>query len=158
MEELYNSGEVLNDGSEDAKSDEYVDPEEVTGEYETDDVLPKGDASESTGIDYESLIAEDVETLKSEFPELRGINDITDLNNPIRYAALRDLGLSAVEAYLATAKRKPQDTRSHLRSAHGRNAGAPNIMMSQYELRIARELFPGMNDSEIQRLYKKVTK
>ena len=110
------------------------------------------------GVDYEALIESDLDTLRAEFPELKGIKDITDLNNPLRYAALRDLGLSPEEAYLATAKRRAQDTRAHLRSAHGKNAGASIGMMSQHELSAARDLFPGLSDAEIQRLYKKVTK
>ena len=89
---------------------------------------------------------------------MKNKTSITELNNPLRYAALRDLGLSPIEAYMATAKRRTQDTRSHLKSAHGRSAAAPAGMMSQYELASARELFPGMSDADLQRLYKKVTK
>ena len=109
-------------------------------------------------VDYEALIANDVMQLKAEFPELGSISDITDLNNPLRYAALRDMGLTPAEAYLATAKRVSRDTRAHLRSAHGRNAAASSTVMSHIELATARELFPGKSDAELQRLYKKVTK
>lgn len=109
-------------------------------------------------VDYEALIESDLNTLRAEFPELGDIKQITDLNNPLRYAALRDLGLTPEEAYLATAKRRSQDTRAHLRSAHGRNASTPLGMMSQHELSVARELFPDISDADIQRLYKKVTK
>ena len=136
---------------------------EVTEETEAvEDIASEGaetptdDAHEE--IDYEALIASDVSTLKTEFPELRGIKDITDLENPLRYAALRDLGLTPEEAYLATSKRRVQDTRAHLRSAHGRSAAASVGMMSQHELATARDLFPGLSDSEIQRLYKRVSK
>lgn len=120
-----------------------------------DDTAP---AEEMPHVDYEALIKEDVTALKAEFPELGGINDILDLNNPLRYAALRDLGLSPAEAYLATAKRVNKDTRAHLRSAHGRNASSAINMMSAHELAAARELFPGKNDAELQRLYKRVSK
>jgi len=142
---------------EDAKSEQIPSDEESA-----DDVSLGKDAAEdveySTQIDYEALIESDLAELKAEFPELKSIGDITELNNPLRYAALRDLGLSPAEAYLATAKRRSQDTRSHLKSAHGRSASAPTGMMSQYELATARELFPGMSDADLQRLYKKVTK
>lgn len=114
--------------------------------------------SEADTVDYESLIAEDLALLRSEFPELKNVSDITELNNPLRYAALRDLGLSPTEAYLATAKRPSQDTRAHLKSAHGRSMTPPVNMMTQSELATARELFPGMNDAQIQQLYKRVTK
>ena len=142
---------------EDAKSEKIPSDEESA-----DDVSLGKDAAEdveySTQIDYEALIESDLAELKAEFPELKSIGDITELNNPLRYAALRDLGLSPAEAYMATAKRRSQDTRSHLKSAHGRSASAPTGMMSQYELATARELFPGMSDADLQRLYKKVTK
>ena len=138
----------------DAKSEEIT---EINSE--ADDTTPKTEITETGNCtDYEAVIASDIATLKAEFPELKDITEITELNNPLRYAALRDLGLSPVEAYMATARRRTQDTRSHLRSAHGRSAATPTSMMTQYELATARELFPGLNDSDLQRLYKKVTK
>lgn len=134
--------------------------EEITEiNSEGDNTPNEAEISETdNGTDYEAIIASDLVTLRAEFPELKDITEITELNNPLRYAALRDLGLSPVEAYMATARRRTQDTRSHLRSAHGRSAAAPTSMMTQYELATARELFPGLNDSDLQRLYKKVTK
>lgn len=110
------------------------------------------------GIDYGALMESDVAELREEFPELNGIKNITQLNNPLRYAALRDLGLSPAEAYLATARRHKGDTRSHLKSAHGRNAARSTSGMSYVELTMARDLFPGKNDAELERLYKRVTK
>jgi hypothetical protein len=96
--------------------------------------------------------------LRLEFPELSEIEDITELDDPLRYAALRDLGLSPREAYLATAKReRSYDTRTHLRSAVPKFAGLPRGAMPEGELLRARELFEGLSDSEIRKLYKKVT-
>lgn len=143
--------------TEDTKSDatDEATAEEMSTKEETPVPVEKTAEEE---IDYEALIASDVQALKSEFPELRGIKDVTDLDNPLRYAALRDLGLTPAEAYLATAKRRVQDNRAHLRSAHGRNAALSIGMMSQHELAAARDLFPGLSDSEIQRLYKRVSK
>ena len=133
------------------------------GEELTEEVVAEAEASAPTEektpeVDYAALVESDVASLKEEFPELASIRDITELDNPLRYAALRDLGLSPAEAYLATAKRKSQDTRAHLRSAHGRSAGVNATMMSQLELAVARDLFPSLNDAELQRLYKRVTK
>lgn len=150
MTDINDIGEGVVQDTEDAKSD--VVEEALTQESEA--VEPENPDQ----IDYEALIASDVSTLKSEFPELRDLKDITELNNPLRYAALRDLGLTPEEAYLATAKRPVQDTRGHLRSAHGRNAAVSVNMMSQHELAAARDLFPNLSDSEIQRLYKRVSK
>ena len=70
---------------------------------------------ESEEIDYAALAKEDVKILSEEFSELEGLSDITELENPLRYAALRDLGLTPTEAYLATTRRKRErDNRAHL--------------------------------------------
>ena len=155
MDALYDINENIAAEDEDTKSEVIPDTD---NENDVTDADAEAEVKNTEAIDYEALIASDIDALKAEFPELKGINDITDLNNPLRYAALRDLGLSPAEAYMATAKRRTQDTRAHLRSAHGKNAATAMGMMSQYELATARELFPGMSDSELQRLYKKVTK
>lgn len=114
------------------------------------------DTASDNAVDYAALIEEDIATLKGEFPELASLGSITELNDPIRYAALRDLGLSAEEAYLATAKRVKRDNRAHLTTAYGKNATPPTSTMSQRELSEARELFGNLSDLEIQRLYKRV--
>lgn len=155
MESVHNGMEDEIGNVEDAKSDEIQKaeiPELFTDEQEE----PTADISEE--VDYEELMREDILTLKSEFSELASINDITELDNPLRYAALRDLGLTPAEAYKATARTRRADTRSHLMSARGRSAASPVSMMSQSELAAARDLFPNKSDSELQRLYKRVTK
>ena len=153
MTELTNENEALEIATEPEVEDTAVEGTEAdiaAGEESADYA--------QTEPDYEAIVKEDIAALKAEFPELGGINDITDLNNPLRYAALRDLGLSPAEAYLATAKRIKTDTRAHLKSAHGRSAAPAGSSMSYAELATARELFPGKNDSELARLYKRVTK
>ena len=107
-------------------------------------------------VDYAALIVEDVKELKREFYELSGLSDITELENPLRYAELRDLGLSPREAYLATRKRH-SDNRSHLRSIHNVKSTHQNTM-SDSEMAHARELFGDISDAEIRKLYKRVTK
>ena len=114
------------------------------------------DTASDNGVDYAAMIEEDIATLKGEFPELASLGSITELDNPIRYAALRDLGLSAEEAYLATTKRVKRDNRAHLTTAYGKSATSPSSMMTQRELSEARELFGNLSDLEIQRLYKRV--
>lgn len=153
----YESEEVTNSTHE-SEAPELAEMDATTGAEAGTDKYADERGDDGEAIDYESLIASDVATLKAEFPELSGITDITDLNNPLRYAALRDLGLTPTEAYLATAKRVTKDTRSHLKSAHGRTASASASSMSYLELAAARELFPGKNDMELQRLYKRVSK
>lgn len=104
------------------------------------------------------LLAEDVEELKREFAELSELGDITELSNPTRYAALRDLGLTPREAYLATAPARRQDNRSHLRGSPSVNVGRKKSTMTLREWNIARALFEDLDDGEIEKLYRKVTK
>ena len=113
--------------------------------------------ADETSIDYAAIAEEDLRILKEEFPELYGASDITELDDPLRYAALRDLGLSPREAYLATAKPKRRDSRSHLISV-GSVRASRGTVMTDAELCAAREIFSDIPDSEIRRLYKRVTK
>ena len=116
-------------------------------------------AIEEGDIDYESLMMEDLAELKREFSELDSIENITELSNPLRYAALRDLGLSPREAYLATSPRKTAtDNRAHLSSAVGRTTSRPKTAIPPAQLRLARELFSDLSDAEINALYRRVTK
>ena len=113
--------------------------------------------SEVTTTDYAELAKSDAEYLREHFAELSDIKDISELENPIRYAALRDLGLTPEEAYLATAKRRRQDNRAHLYTSVPRHTASPTSGISERELIEARELFPGTSDAQIRKLYKKVT-
>ena len=120
-----------------------------------------GEGVRTPDIDYEALAREDLEVLRGEFSDLEGVSSLAELDNPVRYGELRDLGLSPREAYLATAmpkreKARPYDNRSHLRSSVPKSHGGRVDTMSVGELREARELFEGMSDAEIVRLYKKV--
>ena len=109
--------------------------------------------------DYAALAVSDMQELIAIFPHLKGKQSVSELENPLRYAALRDLGLTPREAYLATAQPTvAYDNRSHLRSAVPIGAGALGQSMSTRELEEARELFSGLSDRDIQKLYKRVTK
>ena len=100
----------------------------------------------------------ELDAIKAEFPELSSA-DVEELCDTKRFAELIALGLTAREAYLATAKvrRAVSDNRAHLSSAVPRGAKSPIGKMSASELRAARELFAGASDKEIMRLYKRVT-
>ncbi len=106
----------------------------------------------------DEILEGDIEFLREEFPALSGISYITELPNPTRYAALRDLGLTPREAYLATAPEKKPDNRSHLVGGVPHAAKAPVSSMTRREWNIARALFEDMSDYEIEKLYKKVTR
>lgn len=117
-----------------------------------------GDSSEAPEVDYAEVMASDLKELLREFPELRGIESLTDIKNPLRYAALRDMGLTPTEAYLAARGKSRHDTRSHLTGGIPKPAGIQGGSMPRSELEGARELFFGMSDSEIQSLWRRVTK
>ena len=121
------------------------------------DENPPVEKNEGEVVDYETLMKEDIAELKSEFSELYGVRDISELDNPLRYAALRDLGLTPKEAYLATRKTRREDNRSHLYSSAAIRASREGSI-PESELNAARELFSDMSDGEIRKLYKKVTK
>lgn len=142
--------ETLAEDMADVTPEETPDSEvKASTESDGEDTLPEA-------IDYDEIIRNDVRELRSRFPELSGIEDITDLENPIRYAELRDLGLSPREAYLATSERRQRpDTRRHLSSAVPKRAAMP-AGLSQNELSEARELFSGLSDAELNRLARRV--
>ncbi len=108
---------------------------------------------------YEELAAADLAELKSAFPELRSLPSIAALPKAHRFAQLRELGLCAKEAYLATGRLlSPRDNRSHLCSAVPKGAGTGMGSMKPSELSAARELFSSLSDADIQRLFRRVTK
>ena len=123
---------------------------------ETPEQMPTDEAEHDGEIDYERLMAEDAERLRAIFPELRNLNSIADLGCAMRYAALRDLGLSCEEAYLAARGRvTKRNNRTHLSAAVTASAEGRGTI-PRGELRVAREIFPDLTDSELQRLYSRV--
>ena len=107
------------------------------------------DAADSD-TDYSS----DLELLKSSFPALAEIESIGELESPHEYARFRSLGLTPKEALLATGqslKPPPQRRPTSPIATRGRSERIPD-----YYLRMAREIFHGLSDREIQVLYKKV--
>ncbi len=150
MEESILTDEVLPDNNGQAS----IPYEEETAD---DAAEPQDLSPEAPELQPQDLSG-DLDALKAEFPELQYLDDIAKLKNPTRYAALRDLGLSAKEAYLATSEiRAQRDNRAHLGGSVPRAAGAPASAMSARELREARALFGNISDSELLRLYKRVT-
>ena len=130
---------------------------ETSTENTSDDARDLSDTS-ADAPDYALIVESDLNELRARFSELRGIRYITELEDPLRYATLRDLGLTPAEAYLATTERRLHtDNRSHLSSAVPRGAGGPTGSMSRTELERARDLFPGLGDAELHSLYKKVS-
>ena len=131
-----------------------------------EEMLPKEEADQSQREleellpDYEKMAAEDLALLQSRFPLCRSMTHITEMQNPLRYAELRDLGLSPEEAYIATnyprLLAREKDNRSHLHSAVPK--GARGESMNAEALAQARELFGNLSDSELLSLYRRATK
>lgn len=118
---------------------------------------PTQEEKESDGTDYKELLKADMLELSGEFSPGKEM-DISDLKNPIRYGALRDLGLTPKEAYLASGGRKElADNRSHLSSSVPKKFSSQFSEMPRAELDAARELFGDLSDAQIRNLYKKVT-
>ena len=150
-------GEIFNEVNESLQNNEQE--LDTSTEIALSEPASDGENDDSceSEIDYAAVVVEDLKILRDEFAELASISDICELNNPLRYAALRDLGLSPVEAYLATAKRVKKDNRSHLVATRTVSV-EKNGAMSDAELAAAREIFSGVSDREIRKLYKRVTK
>ena len=126
--------------------------------HATPDTDSENAENRETETDYSRLVDEDMRSLSEELTDGRELR-ITDLKDPLRYGALRDLGLTPKEAYLASGGRKERaDNRAHLSSSVPRRMAASFSEIPRAELDAARELFSDMSDSEIRNLYKKVTK
>ena len=152
--------ERLYDNDAESAAEEEKDTQEVTDDQDEPEQTHENTPEESEDVvDYAALAEEDMRYLITVFPDLEGKRSVAELENPLRYAALRDLGLSPIEAYLATNyKTRAYDNRSHLQSAVPKRACAGSELLGARELEAARELFAGLSDREIQRLYKKVSK
>lgn len=154
MEEL----ETTDLNKEAIDPEESRDTKEISEDGQSDDAQNEPEEN-SSAVDYTEVARADMEELRSLFPHLREKTSITELDNPLRYAALRDLGLTPKEAYLATSEpMQKYDNRSHLRSAVPKSASTPTGILTRGELEAARELFSGLSDREIQKLYKKVSR
>ena len=141
----------------DLMSDENTATDDTAATDDTD--IESADVNDGNReTDYESLAEDDLAAIRREFREARELSSLTELDDPVRFAELRELGLTPKEAYLATRKPKRADNRSHLSGAAPRGAGSPRTAMTQGELLRAREIFSGMSDREIQSLYKRVSR
>lgn len=136
--------------------------EEELTDNETEETahVNEGEAIEEEAAEEEDSLpdfSEDKETIAELFPSAVGRE--AEFTENDRYIQLRTLGLSVKEAFLAVGgERRSGDNRSHLTSGVPRSASAPYTQMSRREMECARSIFEGMEESEIRRLYRKVTK
>lgn len=138
---------------------EPADGKEEGAESHTGSAAGESDDADATGegVDYAALAARDLGEIKRLAPALAGLSHLAELPNALRYAALRDAGLSVEEAlhaacyaYLAP---RAADNRAHLRSAVPIGAAGTPSRMTAAEMREARELFGDLTEGEIERLY-----
>lgn len=143
-EQLINDESAIENGATENEVTEYPEEENITNGPEAED-------------DYAALAESDLKVLKESFRELKDLRELSELDDPMKFARLRDLGYSAVEAYLeCSQKRKARDNRSHLHSSVPISRARDTSSMSREELEIARELFDDLSDADIQKLYKSV--
>lgn len=128
-----------------------------TGETRGADGTASENADGDGVTDYAALAADDLRRIKRMAPSLAGLTHLAELPNALRYAALRDAGLSVEEALYAACHAfvTPQaaDNRAHLRSAVPIGAAGTPSRMTAAEMREARELFGDLTEGEIERLY-----
>lgn len=128
-----------------------------TGEARGADGTASENADGDGVTDYAALAADDLRRIKCMAPSLAGLTHLAELPNALRYAALRDAGLSVEEALYAACHAfvTPQaaDNRAHLRSAVPIGAAGTPSRMTAAEMREARELFGDLTEGEIERLY-----
>ena len=140
--------------SEDDGAKEQV--EERTADGAPNDEAKSNYAEDGYESGTSSLFERDIKILFSEFPELR--RAACSAVNVERYGELRRLGLSASEAYLASAAPRGASTKSHIRSEVPSGARSPDLGMSSAEMEIARGIFEGLSEVEIKRLWSVVTR
>ena len=130
---------------------------EDTGETRGSDAAAEESAADAAPTDYAALAAEDLREIKRMAPSLAGLTHLAELPNALRYAALRDAGLSVEEALYAACHAfvtpRAADNRAHLRSAVPIGAAGTPSRMTAAEMREARELFGDLTEGEIERLY-----
>jgi hypothetical protein len=99
---------------------------------------------------------EDIDAINSRFPDAK-LSSLEDIKNTSKYVALRDKGVSAEEAYAQVIQPK-EDGKKHMTATASKTTPSRGAQMTAFEKRAARDLFPGMSDAEIQKLYKRVSK
>lgn len=133
---------------------------------EADGVTPEEYAAHHKAeIDAQDrLMKDDLAALHSAFPETRKYKTMLEIPNFTRFGQLRDMGLSAKEAFSASnpdlvrssaakAAKRANNGKSHLRPVVGKSSSKGETVISSRQMREFREMFPNMSDAEIRKLY-----
>lgn len=116
---------------------------------------------------FNAKIAADLAEVQAAYPDAKAYASVKDFPNFKEFGRLRDLGLSPKQAYIAshpdavrqnvaaaTRQQSLNDTKKHLKSAVSKSSRDNTITMTKRELAECRDLFPGMSDKEIMKLYR----
>lgn len=118
---------------------------------------------------FEAKAMADLKELHAAYPETRQYKHLRDMPREILqiFGAQRDAGFSVKQAYAAAnpdgirkdvatsvKKQAQHDTKAHLKSAVPKSSKSDGVSMSKAELISWREMFPGMSDAEIKKIYK----
>lgn len=162
----YEDGDVL-EGLERLEAESLGQTPEEHREAKKEEALKK----EGLLALYEQKKAEDLAAVVTACPEAAKYKLVTDFPNFKRFSELRDLGLSAPEAFRAThpadlaasaaasAKQTARnDSKDHLQSNIPRRVKDTSVKIPRAELDAFRELFPKASDKELVALYKRASK
>ena len=146
----------------DENPEEKGTPEDALNSTEDDGEQQKTEP-ESADEEFELRARQDLATLKALYPHLSGVDHLSRIDNAVRFAQLRDMGLSVEEAYMASSAASTRqstryDNRSHLKSFVPRTLSDAGEEMSRSELESAKEMFGNLSEKEIRSLYKRVKK
>ena len=131
-------------------------PEEVPAEVPP--VSAAEEAPEVAPVDYAVMAEEDLKEIRRLDPAYAALTHLGELPHAMRFAQLRDLGLTVEEALAASNPRFGRfDGREHLRPPTGRAlTSAQEGMPGFRELEEARALFGDLDDRQIAALYRRV--
>ncbi len=125
-------------------------------QHDSDSVCGSSISDTGDALPPSNRFEDDLRVIISEFPELRSA--VGGAINTERYEALRKLGLTVREAYLAASAPKGADNRAHMVAGVPTGAKSPELGMSSAEMEMARCIFDGLSEQEIKRLYSAVTR
>ncbi len=114
------------------------------------------------GERFERQAENDLAELQAIDPDAARYRHIGEMPGALRFAELRELGLSVEEAYYAVrgaASEKPlpdRGGRAHLHASVPGRAASGGVGMTVGEIEAARRLFPNLPDREIASLFRRV--
>ena len=132
-------------------------PSPSEAQEQADESTPPA-VEQASPTDYAKMAADDLAEIKRLDAAYAPAKHLGDLPFAMRFAELRDMGLSVREALAAAAPRFDRaDGRAHLRAVAPHGAKAAPEGLAGEEMKNARTLFYGLSDSEINTLYRRVT-